>query len=886
MMIIRRNSMLASAVRIAAIALFTGFIMYFPIARILLSDLENSLIRFAEQGATTVDAFVSGRLSEARLIAANGIISNSKLPLDQRLTELQEQLKLDEYIRISIADLDGNTVTNNGTKLYIGDRDYFKEALAGALYVSDPMVSRIDNTIVIIFSVPILEKDKTVGVLNAVYDAGVLSQMTDKIKLGDGGHAFILNSSGSVIAHADRRHVYNTDYDLSNISGNKELKQLVQLERKMIAGEKGTGSYYVNGEKRHMGFCPIGDTGWSIAVTAPKNLVFGAFTKVLIILTILILAASLVIAFIFTRSRSLEKDLLKQRVDSYRVADFTNLIALAIERDGTIVSTNRYADDLLLYFDRFAEEKIQNIYELLSAEDCVKLTGIIAGSRLQNSSTSFDIALKRGESKTTYIYCIAVSESENSDYLEILGIDISERVEQEKKLQDSYKKLTTVYEELAASEETIRRLAYKDSLTGLPNRAALYNEIGKVINAANKTDLCAVICLDLDNYKYINDSFGHTTGDKLLIGIGRRLREACSAKDFVARFEGDEFIVFIKKANTIEEIYNRAEIATGIFNTPFTLLGNNIYITVSCGISIYPKHASNIEDLMKSSYMAMHKAKKEGKNKPVLFKYEMNDEFTEHINMENGLRDAIDKNEFILHYQPQIDLDTGKVSGFEALIRWAHSERGLIAPLKFINFAEETGLIVEIGKWVLKEACQFIKKLNDATQSRLGISVNISVIQLMQADFVNVVTDILKNADLDPALLELEITESKLLETVEMNLQKLYELRKIGLRLSIDDFGKGFSSLSYLKQLPIDTLKIDKSFIDDIPEEGSSIIESIIHIGHQRNLTVVAEGVERLEQMEFLVRHKCDKVQGYFYSEPVPEHDAGRLVTDGAFMLP
>jgi EAL domain-containing protein (putative c-di-GMP-specific phosphodiesterase class I) len=246
--------------------------------------------------------------------------------------------------------------------------------------------------------------------------------------------------------------------------------------------------------------------------------------------------------------------------------------------------------------------------------------------------------------------------------------------------------------------------------------------------------------------------------------------------------------------------------------------------------------------------------------------------------MENGLRHALANNEFILFYQPQVDLATGEIASFEALLRWMHPEKGMIQPLKFIGVAEESGLIVQIGKWALKTACEFIIRLNSKTSKKYSISVNISVVQLMQADFVDMVREILESTGLEPSLLELEITESKLVETVDINLEKIHELRNLGVRFSIDDFGKGFSSLSYLKQLPVNTLKIDKCFVDDIPENDNSMIESIIHIGHKRNLVVVAEGVEKKEQMEYLTKHKCDMMQGYFYSMPVPEEDVDKLI--------
>lgn len=852
--------------------------MYYAVTRLLISELENSLVRFAQQGATTVDNYVSARTFEVKSIAANSIIKNTSLPLSERLDELKKQLYLDKYRRLSLADTHGNAVTTDNRMLYIGDRDYFKKALKGETSVSDPIDSRVDGISVIVFAVPITEEDKVTGVLYATYKADVLSLMTDKIKLKDNGSTFIINKDRDIIANDDRKLVYDGE-NISDVMEDKPgLDKLADIESKMADGLTGTGEYYYDGQYRYMGFCPIGDTGWSIAVTAPTGEVFGELNIVFILLIVLISAGSFIIAIVFSHSGNLKKDLMKQQVNSMRITDFTNLIALSLKHDGTILSSNRHAEDILLYFKKFSENGIRNVNELLTPADREKLAGAISNIELQNTSSNLELALGSEDSKIMHVYCSVISDSENYDVCELLGIDITDRVEQESKLQGSFEELSLVYDELAATEEKIRQQAYKDPLTGLPNRIALYHDVKELFSGPGKNYLSALLYLDLDDFKYINDSFGHTLGDLLLVDIGRRLNEAFTENEIVARFEGDEFVIFIKDFRTLDGLNDKIERAMGAFYEPFIIMNNNFHVSASCGISIYPEHAGSIEEMLKSSDVAMSRAKKGGKNKSIMFEREMNDELSERISMENGLRLAIEKNEFLLYYQPQVDLKTGKISGFEALIRWRDSERGMIPPLKFIYIAEETGLIVKIGQWVMETACGFIKELNDSTDGRLKISVNISVIQLMQTDFVQKVKTALLNTGLEPSLLELEITESKLVEALEMNLQKLNELRELGVKLSIDDFGKGFSSLSYLKQLPIDTLKIDKSFVDDIPENDNSMIESIIHIGHQRNLRIVAEGVEKLEQMEFLARYKCDTVQGYYYSMPLPGEEINKLL--------
>ena len=876
----RVRSLLVQTVRMAAIVLIFGLIMYYAVTQILLNDLENSLIRFAEQGAITIDTYIQGHLAEGKSIAANSIISDTKLPLEQRLDELKKQLNLDRYRRLSIANTEGDSYTTDGATLYVGDRPYFINSMKGKTYVSDPFQSRADASMVIVFSVPIINDNKVDGVFYATYDADVLSHMTDNIKLNEIGSTYIINSKGDVIAHDDREMVYNKINDIIRAETDSTYEGIAHLEAKMLAGEKGTGEYFYYGERKYMGYCPIGETGWSLAVTSSKDEVFAKLNLAFIMLSILIFTATVVIAAVLSRSHSLKTNLIRQQVNTLRISDFMNLIAVTISDEGTIISANRYADELQIYFGKFGAGKVQNIYELLTEEDGSKLRKLLINfhEQKQTNSTSLELSLSHGASRIMHLYCNVVSDNENSDFVEILGIDITDRVKQEKKLQESFEELSRVYSELAATEEKIRQLAYSDSLTGLPNRAALYSEVEKVLAVRNKARKYALIYMDLDNFKYINDYFGHSIGDLLLKEVGGRLKASFSEDTLVARFEGDEFIIFMKDVHTNEEVHSNVAAAMSIFSEPFTIMKKHFHISVSCGIAVCPDHACTTEELLKCSDVAMYRAKKEGKDKYIVFEQEMNNDFTERINMEIGLRKAIKENEFILFYQPQVDLSTGKICGFEALIRWMSVEHGMIPPLEFIHIAEESTLIVPIGRWVLYTACSFIKDLNDDLQRRYTVSVNISVSQLMQADFVSMVMEALESTGLDPELLELELTESKLLETVEMNLQKLIELREKGIRISIDDFGKGFSSLSYLKQLPIDTLKIDKSFVDDIPESDKGMIESIILIGHRRNLIVVAEGVEKQEQIDFLTQYKCDRVQGFHYSKPVPENEVRKLL--------
>ena len=423
-------------------------------------------------------------------------------------------------------------------------------------------------------------------------------------------------------------------------------------------------------------------------------------------------------------------------------------------------------------------------------------------------------------------------------------------------------------------QEQLQHLAYHDVLTGLPNRLMLQNYWNE--NFAGCRSLkTAIFFLDTDNFKLINDTLGHNFGDQLIVAIGSRLQSVLGRGLRVFRIAGDEFIILKPCFFDISEVEAIAIQILQSFTEPFELENKRIHITVSIGIAIYPDHAFEVVDLLKNADIAMFKAKELGKNRYVIFDPGLQMVVDERMQLEKNLRDALSKEEFRLYYQPQVELRTGKVSGFEALLRWVSPELGMVSPYKFIRITEETGLIVQLGTWVLEQACSFIKRLQQTTGTNFLVSINVSIIQLMQDDFVRQVLEILDKYQVDPEFIELEITESILIESFDTIYQKLNSLRENRVRIALDDFGKGYSSLNYLCQLPISTLKIDKSFIDNIVDVNKEriITGDIVAIGHKIGMAVVAEGVETREQVDYLMDHGCDKIQGYFYSKPIPEEE-------------
>ncbi len=467
--------------------------------------------------------------------------------------------------------------------------------------------------------------------------------------------------------------------------------------------------------------------------------------------------------------------------------------------------------------------------------------------------------------------------------------DIHERKKNELRLQESYEKLGSTYEKLYSTQmelmnqyselrdyqEKLRKIAYHDSLTGLPNRLALYEGLSNRFRDLPEEGN-ALLFIDLDNFKFINDTMGHSFGDQLIIEIGKRMFSMFDNQNLVYRLGGDEFIICCCGFDCQEHLVECAEKIIQNCAVPYEIGDSTIYTTVSIGISLYPQDGTDPDGLMRSADIAMYMAKSLGKNKYVFYDPTMQEAVNERMTVEKHLRSALQNNEFMLYYQPQFDIKSGRISGFEALLRWKNPELGFVPPMKFIGIAEETHLIISIGQWVLRNACFFLKKLHMKGHKDLTISVNISILQLIQEDFVDSVLQILEFIDLPPEFLELEITESILMESYETISDKLRRLKGMKVKIALDDFGQGYSSLSYLKQLPIDTLKIDKSFIDSINSEknSDSLTGTIVMIGRKMGLTILAEGVENHEQMEYLIKHKCHKVQGYLISKPLPEDQA------------
>lgn len=423
------------------------------------------------------------------------------------------------------------------------------------------------------------------------------------------------------------------------------------------------------------------------------------------------------------------------------------------------------------------------------------------------------------------------------------------------------------------AEERAQFLAYYDALTGLPNRTLLRDRILVALPSARRhQEKVALLFLDLDSFKTINDSLGHSIGDLLLKEVAERLKRWTREQDTVARLGGDEFLVLVTAIKDASDAVVVAERIIASMANEFVIQGHFLNVTCSLGISIFPDNGEDVEVLFKNADLAMYNAKEHGRNNFQLFTQEMNLEAVERMTLESSLRLAAGRKELLLVYQPQTDLTTGEIIGCEALVRWRHPELGLVSPNKFIPVAEDSGLIMPIGEWVLKTACAQARQWQDEGLPAMPIAVNVSAVQFRQKGFLRLIKSVLRETGLAPQYLELELTESLLLSNADVMLLMMQELKEIGLKLSIDDFGTGYSSLSYLRHLPVYKLKIDRSFVRDvaIDADDAAITGTIISMAKSLGLKVLAEGVENEEQMSFLRAHHCDEIQGYYFSHPLP----------------
>jgi diguanylate cyclase (GGDEF)-like protein/PAS domain S-box-containing protein len=564
---------------------------------------------------------------------------------------------------------------------------------------------------------------------------------------------------------------------------------------------------------------------------------------------------------------------------------------VVVNQDGKIVLLNVQAEKQFGYRrDELVGQKITNIIPqgfaerliadaLRSAEEALAQqigTGIeLYGRRKDGSEFPIEIMLSPLESAGEILVTAAIR-------------NITTRKKAEALLVQKIEELKRSNEELVKSADAARtmtqqmtNLAEHDALTGLPNRLLLNDRVGNAVAFAQRNKCqVAVLFLDLDGFKHINDSLGHAIGDRLLQSVATSLRDCVRAPDTVSRHGGDEFVILLPELRRPQHAAIAATRLLQAIAKSHSIDGHDLHVTTSIGVSVYPDDGLDAETLIKNADTAMYQAKENGHQRYQFFRQAMNVRAVERQSIEEHLRRALERHEFTVHYQPKIDLGANVITGVEALIRWTHPTRGLVPPVQFIPVAEDCGLILPIGAWVLREACAQARAWVDAGLPVMTMAVNVSAKQFENENFMRDIFAILDETGLDPRCLQLELTESVLMRRAELTASKLLTLRERGIQVAVDDFGTGYSSLSYLRKFPLDALKIDRSFVSQIttiPDE-MTIVRAIISMGRSLNLRVIAEGVETQDQLDFLKLHQCDEAQGFYFSPPLPPQEFARLL--------
>jgi diguanylate cyclase (GGDEF)-like protein/PAS domain S-box-containing protein len=447
----------------------------------------------------------------------------------------------------------------------------------------------------------------------------------------------------------------------------------------------------------------------------------------------------------------------------------------------------------------------------------------------------------------------------------------------------AYDGLVSDITDLKQAEQKLSHSTYYDALTNLPNRELFSDRLRQaIIHARRHKRMFAVMFLGLDRFKGINDTLGHKAGDLLLRHVSERLANSIREGDTVARLGADEFIILFPDLIQTRDASFVAQKIHSVLSKGFLLDGQELFITTSIGISFYSADGTDVDTLIKNAGVAMYQAKAQGRNTYKFYTPAMNNKCVSRFMLENNLRKALERKEFVLYYQPLVELSSGRITGVEALVRWRHPILGLLSPLEFIPMAEDTGLIIPIGEWIMENVCMQGRKWNEAGFSPLRMTVNLSMRQFTHNAVIKTVFNALEKSYLDPCHLELELTESMVMQNAEQTIATLHELKSAGIQISLDDFGTGYSSLSYLKNFPLNNLKLDRSFVSDIAKEtkNESISKAVIDLAHSLSLKVIAEGVETFDQLELLRSWNCDEVQGFLFSRPLPVEEVTRLMTD------
>lgn len=788
---------------------------------------------------------------------------------------------------------------------------YIAARAASGINFSQPYLDMTTGKYAISIGTQLQDKNgQFIGVLAEDVLVDTVIEQVVNLDLNGLGYGFLIDKEGLALYHP------STAYNNTNLLENPETHDIVA---KMLAQKNGHMDYVLVNEDKMMVFQEVPSTGWIFGTVVYKEIAYkpnvqlkNQFIGIVCITFLLLIVSTLFFSKSLTKRITLltqetkkiasgELDIQLEMKSTDEVGELANAFktltkSLAATIHSLQKSEEQYRDlvensvDYIYSLDmsgRFVAAN-KKVLDMLKLEATQVIGKSVAELNLKSQGDALWISLHQKALSSKRI--ISEQLEDIRVFGEIRSIDLTfcPLFNDERKAEmDGVTVTVRDISEIKKYERSVHRLAYYDALTELPNRVLLLESLNQLVLMCDAYQTkFAIILLNLDNFKKINDTLGHPIGDALLkelaILLGTKLRE----NNMIARIGGDEFMIIMPKISDKEEVVQEIKEIFKLFETPVSIHMNEIYIAASIGVSIYPDDSRDVANLIDHVDTAMYWAKKNGKSNYQFFDEEMKKSLINRMLIENGLRSAIVNHEFKLYYQPIFEIKTGKIRGFEALIRWFRSDSSMVSPMDFIGIAEETGQINEIGEWVLREACRTIVKWQADYDESLVISVNISPVQLKNRNFLQTVREVLEETKINPNQLEIEITEGIFIDSFDDAKSVLDALGALGIKLSLDDFGTGYSSLSYLKNLSFDTLKIDKAFISDIEnaENGKIIAGPIVELVHWLKLETIAEGVETPEQLKYLKDFHCDYVQGYLLSRPLPEDEVVKKMQAGDFL--
>jgi len=812
----------------------------------------------------TIENNINININEVKTISnINLKYKSSDIDYNKILEVVKDTLPCED---VFIFNVDGTCFSGKNEVININEYKYFQEARAGKTTISNPVFDRNVKKRNTAVASPIRDsKGEIQKILIVFYDINKLTNIPGAVNFG--------NETVSFITTADKTMVTsNTDFITDNITNtgnlsesNPKLTFIKSIQDKAAETLSGKADFVYRKDKVQAFFSPFKNNDWILVTVIPTDVLYKEIYDLNMIIITAMLIIILIISITAVYSSKLTIYLRNEKIKNDFIVSSSNIITFKINKSGGIIDYNKNFIKIINLKD--SDLKKGSIYNIIP-EIYYTVFNVfyekIINSSINNEQLDMPIIGKDG--KWVYILWSASTYNNKLDQIEFVGTNISNLKEYEKKVQ---------------------RIAYFDRLTGLNNLTYLEEYFNGITSVNTTNTKIALIYADIDNFKYINDMFGHNAGDNFIIDISNRILSIENVKAKVCKRGGDEFVIIYEYIESKDELNDYINKVFNAIKNEYYINNIRLNISLSMGVSIYPDDGITYTELFKCADIALQTAKENFKGKIKYFDNSMKNDILEIISIENDLKSAIENNEFVLYYQPQYNIKTGKLYGFEALIRWISPKKGFVRPDKFIPQAEKNQLIIPIGKFAFRATCDFINQLTAMGFHDLCISVNVSVVQMMCDDFVDFIVNTIKEKNINPKNIKLEITESVLIKSVEDIVKKINLLNSHGIRFSLDDFGTGYSSLAYLNQIPLDVLKIDKSFTDTILEQNTNkgILSVIISLAKCCNLSTVAEGIEEREQLLWLSDKNCDIAQGFYMGKPMPEEKALEIIEKNMYEL-